>query len=255
MGKLGEILLPWGYSLPDYERYGIRYPLRRYFSSHGHALVTGPSGSGKSFALLWMLGKLLQACPDIRLTFCDFKNSDEFRFLKSYKGYYAGDHCLQGFRDFYQEFTQARQEGESKVRHLLICDEYQAMVNYFQSKDKREKTKEASEILSIAAEVLMLGRGLQHFIWIVTQRCAAELFSQGTRDNFQVILAIGNQSREQKHILFSSDDLPPNRIYHPGEGLLLSDGYPVMETKFPLISDLEDSKVHILNELRPPDGT
>lgn len=241
--------------MQDYYRYKFCYPLKRPFSSHGHALITGPSGSGKSLALLWLQGKLLQACPDTRLTFCDFKNSEEFRFLNPYERFYAGDYCLQGFRDFYGEFTQARQAGGSKVRHLLICDEYQAMVNYFQAKDKREKSKDAAEIMSIVAEVLMLGRGLNCFVWIVTQRCAAELFHQGTRDNFQVILAIGNQSKEQRNILFSGEELPQNRIYRPGEGLLLSDGYPIMEVKFPLISDLEDWKAHILAELRCPDGT
>ena len=247
-------LLAWGYSLPDYYGLGIRYPVRRPLSSHGHALITGPSGSGKSFALLWLAGKLLQAYPDIRLTFCDFKNSDEFRFLKPYGGYYAGDHCLQGFRDYYKEFTQARQAGGSARRHLLVCDEYQAMVNYFQAKDKLEKTKNAAEILSIVAEVLMLGRGLNHFAWIVTQRCAAELFNQGARDNFQVILAIGNQSREQRNILFSGEELPKGRIYRPGEGILLSDGYPLEEVKIPRIADVVCWEKHILEILCHPAG-
>lgn len=255
MGRKHTQPLTWGYSLPDYYRLGIHYPVKRPLFSHCHALITGASGSGKSLTVLWLLGRLLQVYPELRLTFCDFKNSEEFRFLEPFSGYYSGTRCLDGFLEYSRQFSSIRENGTNQVPHLLLCDEYQAMVNYFQAVDRREKSKQAAEILSIAAEILMLGRGLNCFLWTVTQRCSAELFNQGSRDNFQIVLALGNLSKEQRNMLFSGEELPPGQIYRPGEGLLLSDGYPLTEVKFPLISDVKDWQEHILRILcRPADA-
>lgn len=249
--------LIWGYGLDEWCRYGIRYPVKLPMDSHCHALITGPSGSGKSQAVIWLIGKLLQLYPNasgITLTICDFKNSDEFRFLNPYEKYYAGDACYQGILEYYEEFTRARQQGSGLGRHLLICDEYQAMVSYFQAKDKLNKTRMAADILSSVFEILCLGRSLKFSVWTTTQRASSELYLQGSRDNFQIILAFGRQSREQKGMLFSGETLPERQFYAPGEGLLLADGHPLKAVKFPLIEDVDNWKMHILDALLRPSG-
>lgn len=249
--------LIWGYGLDEWCRYGIRHPVKLPMDSHCHALITGPSGSGKTQAVIWLIGRLLQQYlginSGITLTICDFKNSDEFRFLNPYEKYYTGDTCYQGIMEYYGEFTRARQRGSSSGRHLLICDEYQAMVSYFQAKDKMNKTKMAADILSAVAEILCLGRSLKFSIWTITQRASSELYLQGSRDNCQIVLAFGRQSKEQKGMLFSGETLPEKQAFAPGEGLLLADGHAVKAVKFPLIEDMSNWKMHILDVLcRPP---
>ena len=137
---------------------------------------------------------------------------------------------------------------------MLICDEYPSLVNYLQGKDKANKTKYASEVLSAISELLCLGRGIQFYTWIVTQRADNSLFANGARDNFMVVIGLGRLSKEQKGMLFSGEELP-ERIYKKGEGILLADGYPLREVKFPFIRNIDDWKKHIHAILQPHSGS
>ncbi|MCH5263405.1 MAG: hypothetical protein J1F42_10860 [Lachnospiraceae bacterium] len=220
------------------------FPLYLDINTHCHALLTGGSNSGKSYTLLNLVGNLLQSNPQIILTLCDFKNSEDFGFLKGYPNYYSGNGCYQGIMNYYESFCNARIQGENGVRHLLIVDEYPAMINYLTAKDKQDKTKKTGDILGAVAEILMLGRGIKYGVWIVTQRADASLFTNGARDNFMIVLGLGRMSKEQKSMLFSGEDVP-EKVYRQGEGCLLADGNPLYEVTFPRISNIIDWKKHI----------
>lgn len=232
----------WGYIIGNR---GISpAPLQLKANSHCHALITGSSGSGKSYALLYLLGCLLQDIPETEIYFCDFKNSEDFAFLKGYSHYYSGNSCYNGVMAYYESFCNARINGRTEKRHLLIFDEYPAFLNYLSTTDKQEKTKKAGDILGVIAEILMLGRGIQYGVWIVTQRADASLFANGARDNFMVVLGLGRMSKEQKGMIFAGEELP-DKIYHQGEGCLLADGHPLYEVAYPRIKNIVDWKKHI----------
>ncbi len=236
----------WGfYKKNDTSCYSaIQLPL----SSHPHALITGSSGSGKSYALMYLLGMLLQESEDIELYILDFKNSEDFEFLSGYKYYFAGDACYDGIMEYYEKFSERRKSRNSKKRMLLIYDEYPASISYFSGIDKRDKTKKATDISSAIAEILMLGRGINIGVWIVTQRADASLFANGSRDSFMVFLGLGRMSKEQKGMIFAGEEVP-NRVYQRGEGCLLADGHPLYEVKIPAIGDVIDWKKHIKRSL------
>lgn len=219
-------------------------PIELDITSYCHALLTGASGSGKSYALMFLVGCLLKEEKDIVLYFCDFKNSEDFNFLEGYPHFYSGDQCLQGVQDFYQSFCDSRKNRTSKQRHILIFDEYPAFLNYISGLDKQNKTKYANDVLNAIAEILMLGRGLNYGVWIVTQRADASLFANGARDNFMVVIGLGRMSKEQKGMIFAGEEIP-DRIYGKGEGLILADGYGIKEIKYPKINNLPDWKMHI----------
>lgn len=219
-------------------------PLNLDVKTHSNALITGSSGSGKSYALLNLLGNLLQSNPQTVVTLCDFKNSEDFEFLKGYHNYYSGNDCYQGIMNYYESFSNARIQGKNRIRHLLIADEYPALLNYLQTVDKSSKTKKAGDILGSIAEILMLGRGIQYGVWIITQRADASLFANGARDNFMIILGLGRMSKEQKSMIFSGEDIP-DKVYRQGEGCLLADGHPLYEVAFPKIQNIVDWKKHI----------
>ena len=238
----------FGYDLEIYRNEQIRVPYRLNFNDYTQLLLTGGTGTGKSYALLYLLGSIVANNPNISIYICDFKNSEDFRFLNGYQYYYAGDSVFDGIADFYKEFTEARQSGESNVRHLLIVDEYPALINYLQTKDKIDKTKKANEVMSAIAEILMLGRGIKFGCLITTQRADSSLFANGARDNFQVICALGRLSKEQKQMLFSGEEIEDNYIFGKGEGILLADGKPLKYVKFPMI-DINEFREHILQIL------
>ena len=145
---------------------------------------------------------------------------------------------------YYESFCNAREQGQGTARHLLVCDEYPAMINYLTTCDKRDKTKRAGDILGAIAEILMLGRGIGYGAWIVTQRADASLFANGARDNFMIVLGLGRMSKEQKGMIFAGEELP-DKIYHQGEGCLLADGHPLYEVAYPRIRNIVDWKKNI----------
>ena len=228
-----------------YQDTGLKIPIKHNIETHCHLLLTGSSGSGKSYALLYLLGSVLKSCGDLELYFCDFKNSQDFSFLEGHSHYYGGNDCYSGIMEFYKKFCDARENRDFSRKHLLICDEYPAFINNLQIKDKLNKTKFANDILSAISEILCLGRGINFYTWIVTQRADNTLFSNGCRDNFMVIIGLGRMSKEQRGMLFSGEEIP-ERIYKRGEGILLADGSPLLEVKFPLIKDVANWKRHIL---------
>ena len=244
----------YGYDMGIFTETGLKIPIQLDLSEHCNLLLTWCSGSGKSYALLYLLGSVLKSNEDIEIFFCDFKNSYDFSFLEDYPHYYSGDNCYDGITEYYRVFCSARQQREFTKKHFLICDEYPALVNYLQGQDKLNKTKYASEVLSAISELLCLGRGIQFYTWIVTQRADNSLFANGARDNFMVVIGLGRLSKEQKGMLFSGEELP-ERIYKKGEGILLADGYPLREVKFPFIRNIDDWKKHIHAILQPHSGS
>lgn len=237
-------MIKYGYNKGILDSDSLRIPIQLELETHCNLLLTGCSGSGKSYALLYLLGNVLKSYEDIEIYFCDFKNSYDFSFLEDYPHYYSGDNCYEGITEYYRVFCSARQQREFTKKHLLICDEYPALINYLQGKDKANKTRLASDILSAISELLCLGRGIQFYTWIVTQRADNSLFANGARDNFMVVIGLGRLSKEQKSMLFSGEELP-ERIYKKGEGIILADGRSLIEVKFPIISDINDWKNHI----------
>lgn len=244
----------YGYDMGIFNDTGLKIPIELNLSEHCNLLLTGCSGSGKSYALLYLLGSVLKSNEDIEIFFCDFKNSYDFSFLEDYPHYYSGDNCYEGIIEYYKSFCTARQKRDFTKKHLLICDEYPALINYLQGKDKANKTRLASDILSAISELLCLGRGIQFYTWIVTQRADNSLFANGARDNFMVVIGLGRLSKEQKSMLFSGEELP-ERIYKKGEGIILADGHTLQEVKFPFIRNIDDWKKHIHAILRPQNGS
>lgn len=240
----------WGYRIGS----GVSTPLpiKLDIKTFCHLLLVGSSGTGKSTTLLFLLGCLLKENPNIKLYFLDFKSSSEFKFLSSYKHFYSGDDCYQGLMDYYQEFCLARKNGNSNRRAILIWDEYPAAVAYYTNRDKQEKTKQGSEILSVIAEIMMLGRGTGAGFgcWIVCQRPDSTLFCGGARENFMIYIAMmaGSISPELKRMVFLDEDIP-DRIYQKGEALMKAEGHSLMEVKYPWIRNMVDWKKHILRVL------
>ena len=238
----------FGYDNAIYQETNLKIAITHDIATHCHILITGGSGSGKSYALLYLLGMLLKDSPNTIIYFCDFKNSEDFSFLENYKYYYAGNKCYDGIMDFYHAFSNARTNRDTKTRHILICDEYPSLLNFLQMQDKANKTKLANDILSAISEILMVGRGIKFSCFIITQIARSSFFDNSSRDNFMVTIGLGRMSREQKGMIFNGEEIP-DKIYRQGEGLILADGSPLREIKYPYIADINDWKQHILQVL------
>ena len=133
--------MTWGYDAKIAHQYQTKSSIQTEIDTHCHALITGSSGSGKSVAVSYLLGRRLKRA-DTRVFVRDYKNSKDFRFLNGYENYYTGKQCYDGIMAFYQRFHETREsDGAEKERYLLVFDEYPAFLNRLQMLDKQNKEK------------------------------------------------------------------------------------------------------------------
>lgn len=196
-----------------------------------HLLVVGATGSGKTYAVKLLMGKVAKYAPNAKITVCDYK-AEDFRFLNGCSRYYAFDRCADGLNAFFTEF-EARQSGEddSRTMRLLVFDEWAA---FLQNLDK----KELAEVQKKLATLLMLGRSFNVHVLISVQRADAEYFAK-SRDNFSIVIAMGNISKESAAMFgFDRQQFMPCR--QQGQGHLLINGTKQLPIEVPRVRSFEE---------------
>ena len=216
--------------------YQIKAELSYDFLSNPSALFVGESGTGKSSALKYDICMLLREFPSADLWFLNYKDSKDFRFLKSYSQYFVGVECGKGLEAFYHHYCELRRTVGEEVQHItvLIIDEYAAFYLMSMSEDKKLAEKYSRYI----AEILMTGRSYKTACWIATQRADAQYFAYGSREQFQVkvLLIRGRPSKESLAMLGLSKEELQTDCYGVGEGLGYIDGKGLFEVKYPKFS-------------------
>ena len=224
--------VPVVFDKTSWEEFGEKAELSLDFSRHPMVLSVGGTGSGKSYFLSLLMGKIATHIPDSLLFLCSFKNMD-FRDFADCPRHWAYEACSKGLNTFYESF-QARLNGVDMTtnRKFLVFDEWAAFVL---SQDK----KVSEEVKRKLSTLLMMGRGVQHHVILGLQRADAQLFPLGGRDQFGAILALGNLSKEQKLMLFpdSHDDM--TAVNRRGEGYLSLDGEPLKCIRVPTVTNVE----------------
>lgn len=216
-----------GYDYAMWTLYHLKMAVAIELRSHPSMLLTGSSGSGKSYALKYLLDKLLVSYT-VRLYFCNFKRSEDFRFLEGYGHYYTYTACADGLQAFYNAFKERQDSGIEfdGSYYILVFDEYPSYILSMMDKKSAERSK------VMMSELLMLGRSYGFGVWLVMQRPDSSFLSNGARDNFHSTITLGNMSKETKSMLYSGEELP-ERIYKAGEGVCWIDGVGMKEIKFP----------------------
>lgn len=233
-----------GYDYTIWTSYQLKQELTIELRSHPSLLLTGSSGTGKSYALKYLLSNLLSS--QVELSFCNFKRSEDFHFLSGYEKYYTYLDCTNGLQMLYDTFKK-RQNSDTEfdgTYHILVFDEFPAFILSETMKDK----KTAEKYKMMISEILMLGRSYGFGIWLVMQRPDSAFLANGARDNFHTTISLGNLSKEAKSMLYSGEDLP-DRVYKVGEGICWIDGTGIKEIKFPKIRDMSALERKILNRL------
>ncbi|MCQ5129971.1 DUF87 domain-containing protein [Butyricicoccus faecihominis] len=232
---------------------GVRAYLPIALDAHPHLLCVGSTGTGKTYALALLLGKLAKYEAGMRLVVCDFKKSG-FDWLDGHDGFYGYTDVLDGIDEVYDEFT-ARLEANDPARNsrkiALLIDEYGALVS---SLDK----KPADEVKRKIGNILLMGRSLGIHLIVGIQRADAEFFRAGARDQFGAVLMLGNLSKEQKLMLAPDYRDQMTAVNARGQGYLLLDGQGLYRVQVPHVADTDRLHRMIQNRLAfphpPPDG-
>lgn len=197
-------------------------------------LCVGATGTGKSYALLTILGVFAKQ-SNTKIVVCDYKKSS-FSQFENTKNFYGYEDIADGIKAVYKEFSERLEENnpernEKKV--VLLVDEYGAFIS---AQDK----KTAEQYKTMIANMLFMGRSLGIVTLIGIQRADSnEYFKAGSRDQFKMVLALGNLSKEQKSMLFYDYKDKLNHNNGVGEGYLLVDGKGVERVKIQTIKNFD----------------
>lgn len=215
----------------SYLNYGIRKYTLWNPATAPHTVIFGATGTGKTYATKLMLGRISKHHPDSQFYICDFKGDSDFSFLDGEHRFFRFLDCEKGLSSFYQQFEQ-RQSGEDNNRSLLLLffDEW---ASYLLNLDKKMADDEKKKL----ATLLMLGRSFNVHVLISQQRVDASYFN-AARDNFNLVIALGNLSTEGKEMMFRDfkDDMKPDR--KQGTGYMLTNGTDLTPILVPSISNM-----------------
>jgi len=212
-----------GYLRNDYRDNGLRIPYSISLPfKDSSILIVGKSGSGKSLsAKLYVYTMLVRRESAVYIA--DYKGGIEYEALQGSPSYASGEKTIDMIRNYYDFFVMVRNEHLRLEQHYtLFIEEWFGLLTYAETKSKQLK----NELMAKVGEILAVGRGLNIGIMLCVQRADAALFTAGTREQFQVILAFGRSSQEQFRMLGFSGELEenPTTEYKAGEALCMADG-------------------------------
>ncbi len=202
---------------------GAVRPIPIDFDKSPHVVCTGGSGTGKSVASMLISAKVARI-PTSQLYILDYKNdTDTFGFLHGHGPgcrYWRFEACMDGLNEYYERFqvelaADTGPGGPRPVRWLWIDELASWLLNI--------PKKDAESARSKIASLLMLGRSRRYLLLTTVQRASAELFAQGSRDNYNICIGMGALSKESAATLgFSREDfLPPAQV---GDGHMIVNG-------------------------------
>lgn len=214
----------------------LKYSIEKYIywniATAPHAAIFGNTGSGKTYATKLLLGRISCHYPDSKLLICDFKGDSDFAFLDGENNFYRFMDCENGFDNFYKCF-KARQSGESIERNLILIlfDEWSS---YILNQEKKKAEDEKKKM----ATLLMLGRSFNVHVLISQQRIDATYFNSA-RDNLNLIIALGNLSKEGKEMAFSEFKEQMKSDRKQGTGYMITNGTDFTPIVVPTITDVK----------------
>lgn len=227
-----------GWDLEIYEEYGMKKPIVLDLWKKPSGLITGASGSGKSYFVTALLNHILQIYRDsVVVYYCDFKSSEDTAYLLRYSRYFAGEKCADGLMAFYEEYQAVKAgERDGKLR-LLFFDEWAG----FQLWETQKSKKQAEIYKGMLQEILLMGRSLFCGAWVILQRPDSTWISG--RENFHNICCFlsGGVSGELGRMISLeeeiSDKIKQRDFFRVGEAVFRSDGE---KTKFMVVGEIPD---------------
>lgn len=199
--------------VPDEELFlsGITRYISWNYNRHPHMVLFGSTGSGKTYLLKLILGRISLHLPDAELIICDYKSDDDFSFLEGSENFYRFDNCMKGLERAVR-LLHDRQQGIAPDKHFfcLVFDEWASFIN---NMDKKTADNAKQQL----ATLLMLGRSFGIHVIISQQRLDSVYFAS-SRDNFSAVIGMGVLSKESVEMMFSDYKDVINRNKTQGHG-------------------------------------
>ena len=214
-------------------KYGIKKYVTCNLEKSPHIIIFGNTGSGKTYATKLVLARISKKIMDSQFHVADYKGDSDFDTLRGMERFYRYSECEHALDDFYLMF-QKRMSGEDSSRNfrMLYFDEWTA---YLLSLDKKKAEEEKKRL----GAILCMGRSYNVHIFQSMQRCDSSQFSAGSRDQYNVVIALGNLSTEGKDMMFREykDKMKSDR--KQGMGYMTMNNMDFIPIQVPTISNME----------------
>lgn len=198
-------------------------------NAFAHLLLTGQTGAGKTYALLYLL--LCYRLRNADVSVCDPKMSDLADLSKKIGCISATskNEIIEEVRQTFLEMErrkQQRQKENWKISttatqngldlKILIIDE-------FASLQLKMDKKELSELLNYLYQIILEGRALGVFVILGLQQANATVLPTALREQFSSIFVLGNSGEQTKNVAFQEKAQKiPDFPLKTGEGWCLN---------------------------------
>ena len=202
-----------------------------------HLLIVGQVGSGKTYALYSLILQMLDKRVPYQLYFADPKASS----LSTLGGVVAPKTTAETIEEIINllhifHAAMEKRKAEIKARlsekldgtyadfglppHVLIFDEYSSFIAHVNTLDRDKK----DEVLAMLKAIVLQGRQLGFFLWIVMQKSDASTISTDIRDNLVGRFVLGQSEPTTYETCFGASASIPKRRYTAGQGVFTYSG-------------------------------
>lgn len=240
-----------GYELEYWENFGIKKDINVNIlpDTNSHILLSGMSGSGKSYAEFGLFAKLILAEPNGEYYFADYKADDMFECLRGTPRYRSFKNTIE-LLDIVHTRLYARLSGDDKTSHpiTLIWDEYMANILALMSENKAKATK----VMNDVSEILLMGRSKSVRIISCCQRPDMVAFPVGSRLNYGIVIILGVGKSIYEMLMPDHLDQIKKKEFKRGEGAVLLQSSELHFIKIGQINDFERVKKICIEALSKP---
>lgn len=177
-------------------------------SAFAHLLLTGQTGAGKTYALLYLL--LCYRLRNADVSVCDPKLSDLADLSKKLgcRSVTLKDEIIEEVHQTFLELERRKQQRQQEnwgisttaIQNglnlkILIIDEFASL------QIKMDK-KELAELLNYLYQIILEGRALGVFVVLGLQQANATVLPTALREQFSSIFVLGNSGEQTKNVAF-----------------------------------------------------
>lgn len=177
-------------------------------SAFSHKLLTGQTGAGKTYGLLYLLLSYKTKKADVSV--CDPKMSDLADLSKKLgcRSATSKDDIIEEVKETFLELERRKKKRiEENWAISSVATENGLslkilMIDEFASLQLKLDKKELSELLNYLYQIILEGRALGVFVVLGLQQANATVLPTALREQFSFIFVLGNSGEQTKNVAF-----------------------------------------------------